>query len=203
MSQPLENGRTTRSIVQGMNAGLDQHYQRFAERFRPYIAERVREVTGLQLHDAEDLTQEVVIVFCQNKPLLDANKSIRGLLTTIIRNRHIDRLRRRTDAVTGAGGDAAAEQLAEAQARQPQEGDDSAARTRSDRLFKALDDVKAQVRNPDLFEAFVLTQLAGEDANEVAERLQLTLGGIHSSNTRIRAKLRELLKGEFPELLDE
>lgn len=182
-------------LVRLRDPGDGPAWERFVEVYAPLIYGFARK-QGLQDADAADLTQDVLRAVAGAVQRLDydpARGSFRGWLFTVVRNdlrTFLDRQRRQ---VRGTGDTAAHELLAEQPA-----ADDAEDRWNRDyqrRLFAwAADQVRPTVEEAS-WRAFWLTSVDGRPAKDVAAELGLTVAAVYMAKSRIKSRLREIVRG--------
>jgi RNA polymerase sigma factor (sigma-70 family) len=159
---------------------------------------------GLDLHAAEDLTQEILLKLLETLPRHEHNPDrgrFRSWLKTVVRNVLADRRRRQRRRIEpgGAGGSAALEWLGELPSPEAVE-ELSVAVDRRAAAWEAavLDRVRARV-GPASWSAFCLRMIERRPAAEVASELGLTVGAVYKAAERIkRMVIQECRDGAPP-----
>lgn len=172
-----------------------QAWTRFVEIYAPLIYAYARK-HGLQDADAADVTQDALRAVARAIGRLEYDPekgSFRGWLFTIVRNllRNFGTSRQRQ--VVGTG-DTSAQDLLEAQ---PAREDELAAlwdQEYEQRLFTwAASQVKGGFEES-TWQAFWQTAVEGNDAKAVAAALNLSVGAVYVSKSRVLARLRERIQ---------
>ncbi len=146
---------------------------------------------GLDLHTAEDLTQEILIKLLEALPRHEHNPDrgrFRSWLKTVVRHVLADRRRRqrRRPEPGGVGGSTALERLGDLPGPEAVE-ELSVAVERRTAAWQAevLDRVRARVE-PTSWAAFCQRMIERRPAAEVAAELGLTVGAVYKAAERIK-----------------
>lgn len=146
---------------------------------------------GLQEADAFDVSQQVLMKLSQK--LRDFNydptKTFRGWLRKIVHHELASWLKSRNRRLQGTGGAASQELMLEVEAI-----DELAAQLeeehRRELLNKAFQRIQARVESR-TWEAFRLLTFEKLPANEVSDRLQMSVKAAYVAKSRVKAMLRE------------
>lgn len=165
----------------------------FVEIYAPLIYGLARR-KGLQDADAADLTQSVLqsVSAAASDFEYDPQKSFRGWLFTIVRNRVTD-FQRSEKRRAVAAGDTATQALIEQRA-----GDEDELgqweREHEQRLFEvAAGKVRGEVHDS-TWRAFQQTAVEGKSGKEVAEALGMSVAAVYLAKSRVMARIREQIQ---------
>jgi RNA polymerase sigma-70 factor (ECF subfamily) len=151
---------------------------------------------GLQDADAADLTQEVLGVVARSIQKMEYDPrrgSFRGWLFTIVRNRVRNFLTRRKPYEQGTG-DTGAHNLLKEQPDPGETPDDSWEKDYERHLFAcAAKYVQGRVHDW-TWQAFWQTTVKGENAKDIAHRLDMTVAAVYLAKSRVMAQLKEQIK---------
>jgi RNA polymerase sigma-70 factor (ECF subfamily) len=153
-------------------------------------------------HDAEDITQETLIVLLRRLPTLTQRGELKGWVVGVARNLCLKRLARRASAPEASldelTGEALLNALLEVSAFEPAEGG-STPETLTLRALEWRRVQEAIERLPLIFrEALTLRDVEGLSATETAQALGLSLPALKSRLHRARAELRASLGAPNP-----
>lgn len=165
----------------------------FVEIYAPLIYGLARK-KGLQDADAADLTQGVLqsVAGAAKDFQYDPQKSFRGWLFTIVRNRLRDFHRAENRRAT-AVGDTATQSLIEQQTRDAHELAQWE-REHERRLFQvAAEKVRAEVQES-TWQAFQQTAVEGKPGKKVAESLGMSVAAVYLAKSRVMARIREKIQ---------
>lgn len=155
---------------------------------------------GLQEHDAQDVTQSLLLAIPQKVRTYDPApqapgappRRFRSWLRAVVRNALVDFVRSQQRAGRGSGDSAVARQLEAAEAQR-----DLLERLSDlfdlELLEEAMARVKARVQ-PNTWEAFRLVALEGRTGREAAEALSMPVAHVHVHKGRVQAQIQEELK---------
>jgi RNA polymerase sigma-70 factor (ECF subfamily) len=171
----------------------ERAWQEFVDYYAPAIY-RWCAGRGLQDTDAQDVTQQVLLLLATKLPAFsyDPSKSFRAWLRTLTHHAWADFLSGRARPTTGHPTAWAA--LATAEARE-----DFLQRIEDEFDLELLELAMARVRErvePGTWEAFRLTALEGIPATEVARRLGKQVANVYV----LRSNVQKLLQAEVAEL---
>jgi RNA polymerase sigma factor (sigma-70 family) len=172
-----------------------QAWRQFVDLYAPLLHGFARK-HGLQDADAADLTQDVLSVVAQSIQKLDYDPkrgAFRGWLFTIVRNRIRNFLTRRRPYEQGSGDTGTHNLLAE----QPDSVDDSDAGWEEDyqrQLFACAAKCVQKRVHEGTWQAFWQTAVEGRSAQEVAERLNVTVAAVYLAKSRVMAQLKEYIR---------
>ncbi len=170
------------------DAGDGEAWRSFVETYGPLVY-RFALRRGLQPSDAADVVQEVMLKVARSIDRFDydpARGRFRGWLFTIAWRALIDRanqVKRRSEIASEAIAERTADPSTDAEALWDSE-------YRRSLLQRALPLVRPQFSEV-TWEAFRLTALEGQPAEETAHRLGLTVGSVYVARSRVTARLRE------------
>ncbi|MFT7677377.1 MAG: RNA polymerase sigma-70 factor (ECF subfamily) [Planctomycetota bacterium] len=144
--------------------------------------------------EADDLAQEALLKLHDRLPNWDQERSYSTWRNTVVANLCRDRLRRRSnrrDAETNAAEAGLPDRL-------PSPEDRAEANEVREALGQALRNLTPRER-----EVFVLRDLEGQSADQVATSLGITASTVRSLGTLARQRMRQLLAPRLPGLLAE
>jgi RNA polymerase sigma-70 factor (ECF subfamily) len=181
----------------------------FLGRYQPVLLGWCRGL-GLQVADAEDVSQAVLGTLAQKLPTFryqPETGSFRSWLRTLVANavRNFWRGRARRPGEVGTGDSQVAELLHQAETSGSVDSlaDEMNRRLETDRLLavRAIELVKARIKEA-TWQAFALAELEGLPAPEVSERLGIPVAYVYVYKGRVCKLLRktiEELQGQHPE----
>ncbi len=145
---------------------------------------------GLQDADAQDATQEVLAAVHDRIASWNCDTSqgsLRAWLFRVARNIAVDTLRRRARQATASGDTAIGQMLAEV----PSAADASVFHLEYRRAtFQwAADQIRPGIREI-TWQSFWLTAVEGMPAEQVAAKLQVSVGTVYTSKCRVMARIR-------------
>ncbi len=150
---------------------------------------------GLQPNDAEDLAQEVFVSVAASVATWVQRENrggFRAWLVRIARNATINLLTRRATRCLSAGGDSAAQRLAELPDYQLECDATFELEYRRQVFQWAAAEVRETVTEA-TWQAFWLTHVEGVEIEQAAQRLKLSTAKIYVARSRVMARLRELV----------
>jgi RNA polymerase sigma-70 factor (ECF subfamily) len=192
---PLSKGSTTRrSLLEAIrDTSNDGAWREFLGLYQPMIFSWCLR-SGLRNDDAEEVCAEIVskLVIVMRGFVQDPRYRFRGWLKTVVKHAVVDFLRRRgreqgtlrlDDPVVqphleNCNVSSCIEQVAGVLEEAVAEG------------LRISERVRQQV-NPDAWQAFWRTAIAGEPAREVAAKLGMTLAAVYTAKSRVAKLLRE------------
>ncbi|MBW3600198.1 MAG: sigma-70 family RNA polymerase sigma factor [Planctomycetes bacterium] len=171
-------------------------WDRLAGLYAPLLRGWLRRL-GVQDSDADDLTQEVLLVVMRELPAFEHNRrpgAFRRWLRMILVHRVRDfwKRRRRWPAATGATSfqeqlDQLADDEAELSRQWEREHDEHV-------MDQLIESVRPRFA-PQTWQAFHLQVMEGRRADDVAEELDLSLSSVYVAKSRILAALRREADG--------
>lgn len=168
-----------------------QAWTEFVQVYSPFVYKYVRR-RGLQPSDASDVAQEVMrSVFCALDGFEHRERpgSFRKWLVTIVRSRVSDFVARRRREVTGSGDTKLLEQLNKYAAPETEEAEIEHEYQQC--VFRwAADQVSAEFR-PTTWQAFWRTYVQGEDCQQVAVGLDVSVEAVYMARSRVLARLQK------------
>jgi RNA polymerase sigma-70 factor (ECF subfamily) len=181
---------TRHSLIQRLqDPGDDAAWEEFASIYRPIIV-RIALRKQLQLDDAEDLAQQVLMLVLKNisKWKKDPTRArFRTWLQTVVRNAMINALSRRPKD-QASGGTTSLEQLHQS----PDKADSLWFDLEWER--QTLRWVAQQVRSefePSTWTAFWDTAIEEWSAQEVAERIGKSVGAVYIARSRVMQRIKQ------------
>ena len=198
--RPVSESPETRLslLVRLRDVGDRQAWTEFVDLYAPLVY-RLGRRCGLQDADAADLTQEALSVAAAALPRFryDAERgSFRGWLLAVARHL-VGRLQRVRHKQPSGSGDPAVQSLLDQQPA-PDESEQWEREYRQ-RLFEcAAERVRGHFRS-NTWDAFWRTAVGGEEADDVAASLGMSVGAVYIARTRVLARVREavrLLEGD-------
>lgn len=160
------------------------------------LVRRLAFAQGMQLADADDLTQEVFASIAQSiSRWLDRpdRGPFRAWLLTIARNAAVNHLTRRGTRLLAAGGGEAEPFFAESPVAQSEVTDLFDLEYRREVFRWAAAQVKQQVASA-TWSAFWLTQIEGISVDETARQIGVSVGTVYVSRSRIMKRIKETVK---------
>jgi RNA polymerase sigma-70 factor (ECF subfamily) len=193
----LPGSRTDHVLLGRLRDLQDQQAWRdFVARYTPRIYGWCRK-HGLQDADARDVTQAVLVNVVRGLHSYDHSRGFRKWLKAVTRNAWIDSLRS-SEHGRGTGDSEVLDRL-----RQVDSGEDLVRELDAEFEYELLAEAVARVRpqvKPKSWEAFELLVFQGCPAQEVAERLGMTVGALYTARHRVQKLLQEeVRKLESPE----
>lgn len=168
-------------------------WAQFVARYGPQVAAWCRR-WGLQEADAEDVTQNVLVLLTRKLPEFryDPSKRFRAWLKTLTQHAWSDFHRARNRDAAGSGDSAVLQVLDQIEARE-----DLASRLQAafdhELLEQAYDQVKARVEGR-TWQAFELTAVQGLKGAEAAERLGMNVGAVFVAKSKVQAMLQDIVR---------
>ncbi len=160
------------------------------------LIRRLAFAQGMQLADADDLTQEVFASIAQSVTRwLDRpdRGPFRAWLLTIARNAAVNHLTRRGTKPLAAGGGEAEPIFAESPAPPSEVTDFFDLEYRREVFRWAAAQVKGQVAMA-TWSAFWLTQIDGKSVAETSRQIGVSIGTIYVSRSRVMKRIKETVK---------
>lgn len=151
---------------------------------------------GMQRADADDLIQEVFAAIARSvSQWLDRpdRGGFRAWLLTIARHAAVNQLTRRGTRSLATGGNGAAEQLADVPAPAAEISSQFDLEYRREIFRWAAAQVRAQVAET-TWAAFWMTQVEGRSVGDTASQLQVSVGTVYVSRSRVMSRLKEIVK---------
>ena len=196
---------TSNSLLDRACEGESMAWQQIVQLYGPLVYSWARR-TGLQSHDAADVTQETFAAVFAKLVRFDETRSgstFRGWLWTITRNKAADWIRKRNGSATARGGSANVaileQQAATASANDNSANEklDSATDDESDRrdvIARAMACLRASIESQ-TWQAFWRTVVDGCSPDDVAEELGISRWAVYKARARVLQKLRTELRG--------
>jgi RNA polymerase sigma-70 factor (ECF subfamily) len=188
VSTPPTSTPTPPSLIERLCQTDDaEAWDWFVRLYTPLLYSWARR-TGLHEADAADLVQEVLALLVRKLPEFrhDPDRSFRGWLRTVLRNKHRELLRRRPPPIATA---AALDDLADP-AGDPFGEDDY----RHEIIRRALTLLRPDFE-PATWEAFQQTVALDRPTAEVAAELGLSINAVRLARFRVLRRLRQQLEG--------
>ncbi|MDZ4849284.1 MAG: sigma-70 family RNA polymerase sigma factor [Pirellulaceae bacterium] len=196
---------TSNSLLQRACEGEPIAWQKLVQLHGPMIYVWARR-TGLQPHDAADVTQETFAAVHARLPRFEPNRgnsTFRGWLWTITRNKAADCVRRRLTEFQARGGSTNMAMLDQQVAGQSllsdshAEVETSVAEDESDRrgVIERAMAILRQSFEDQTWQAFWRTVVDGCSPDEVAIELGMSRWAVYKARTRILQRLRTELHG--------
>ena len=171
-------------------------WRRLAALYEPLLCRWLRRL-GVPDTDAEDLTQDVLLVVARELPQFEHNRrpgAFRRWLRMILVHRVRDFWRRRARLPTATGATSFQEQLAQLavdQAEISRQWD----REHDEHVLARLMDAVRPRFAPQTWEAFRMQVIEGRRADLAAEKLGLSLSSVYVAKSRVLAALRREAEG--------
>lgn len=179
------------SLLERMRQPGDENaWARFIELATPMLNSWARHI-GLRGQDADELTQEVLVVLVEKLPEFsyDREKSFRGWMRTVALNKFRQWRRRGKMASLDAGHIAAADIAAEDASRAFWEHE------YHDHLVARAMQIMQADFEPATWRASYEHIVSGRPAAEIAAELGMTAGAVYAAKIRVLKRLREELEG--------
>lgn len=160
------------------------------------LIRRLAVAQGMQPADADDLVQEVFAAIARSiAKWLDRpdRGGFRAWLLTIARNAAVNHLTRRDTQSLATGGEDAAALLAEVPELQSKVSSEFDLQYRRQAFRWAAAQVRDQV-TPQTWSAFWLTHVDGQSIADTAAELNVSVGTIYVSRSRVMNRLQEVVK---------
>ena len=186
------SGSTQTSLIRRAQLADPTAWERLTQLCGPVVYGWARRA-GLQPQDASDVMQDVFHSLTSKLPTFerrDSNDSFRGWLWTITRNKvrdHFRRLKRQANVVGGSTAYQNLQQLAEAP---PDTESNSGAAELNGIRRRALELVSGEFESR-TWQAFWRTCVDGKAVQEVATALNMSVGSVYVSRSRVMARLRK------------
>lgn len=196
MNDPSE---TRESLLNAIRDPCDHvAWDRFAEIYRPMVFRLARRL-GLQDADAEDVTQQVMVIIAAKIGQFekDASKGrFRDWLAAVAKNAIRNALTRRPrDIAIGGDGALPSEQIAVS--------DDSLSKQVEEEYMRSVFRVSAAEIKDEFAEstwaAFWMTCVEGQPVKDAAQKLGLTAGAVYAARSRVMRRLKQTTQA----ILDE
>jgi RNA polymerase sigma-70 factor (ECF subfamily) len=173
-----------------------QAWERLAAIYAPLLADWLRRL-GVQENDADDLTQEVLVVVLRELPTFEHNRrpgAFRRWLRMILVHRVRDFWKRRRHVPTATGATSFHQQLDQLE-------DDASPASRhwdqshDEHVMQQLLEAVRPNFAPQTWQAFHLQVMEGRRADAVARDLGLSLSSVYVAKSRVLAALRREAEG--------
>ena len=194
--KPGEESRTSSSLLLDLKRGEDMAWERLVERFGASIFRRCRR-TGMGVHDAEDVTQEIfasVSRSIENYQPAAGTASFRKWLAVITTNKLRRYWRKHLVLPAATGGSTWCHFIQNLQ--NEVEGSRSYSRSGSiggdSTLADVIHLVRAETSGRD-WSIFARLAIEGKSPSEVAEELGITPNTVYLVRSRIRRRMKQLL----------
>jgi len=193
---------TSPSLLGRATAGDPVAWQRMAQLYGPLVYSWARR-TGLQPHDAADVTQETFAAVSTRLAAYDAEQpgaTFRGWLWTITRNKAADLVRNCQLQPAARGGSTNLANLNAVTAKAPESvgiNSNLSSEIASDQqeiVRRALAILRSSFE-PTTWQAFWRTVVDGCTPDEVAEELSLSRWAVYKARSRVLHRLRGELDG--------
>lgn len=151
---------------------------------------------GLQDADANDVTQEVLAAVTKKVETWDPSEhrgTFRGWLFRVARNIAVDLTRAQSKSARPSGDSQVARILSEAEDRDSGEAEVFRAEYRRKVFQWAADRIRPEVKDSS-WQAFWLTSVDGQKAEDVANQLGLSVGAIYAAKFRIVSRIRTIVE---------
>lgn len=192
--------QTRQSLLIRLQRQSSDAWSEFLEVYEQAILNYARS-RGLQDADARDVTQEVLAAVTQKVDKWDSQRAqgtFRGWLFRVARNIAVDRISRQSKHSVASGDSRVAEMLSQAPLEPEAESDAFRAEYRRKVFHWAAEKIRPEVKESS-WQSFWLTTVEGLKAEDVAERLGMTVGSVYGAKFRIVSRLREIVS-RFDEL---
>jgi RNA polymerase sigma factor (sigma-70 family) len=182
---------TTRPSLLARLATADdaQAWDEFLEIYQPLLARYARR-KNLQPADTDELIQEVLVAVSAAVERWDPDRSkgrFRHWLVTVARNITVDQFARSPQAAGGSAVNA----LLQQQPATQQEDSELFDLEYQRQVFRwAAQRIRPQFR-PTTWQAFWLTAVEEQDPQAVAHQLDLTVGAVYKSRSRVMRRLKQ------------
>lgn len=188
----LSGDRTPQTLLARLRQCPDD-----AEAWSNFVARYARVVyawcrnRGLQVADAEDVTQGVFVDLCRQMRtfVYDPARSFRKWLSRLTHNACVDFFENRRRNPSGTG-DSAVQSLLEAKEAPDELAAQMEAAAQREQLEEAMKKVRLRVE-PQTFDAFQLVTMEMLPADETARRLNLSVDVVYQAKSRVRKLLIE------------
>jgi RNA polymerase sigma factor (sigma-70 family) len=191
---------TSASLLGQLHVGDEAAWQSFVDLYTPLIRGWLQRYS-VPVHEADDLTQEVLAVVLRRMPDFQHNQrmgAFRAWLRTITVNCMRDfwkSNRIRPAAVGGSDFGNYLDQLSDSSHPLSQAWD----REHDEHVTRRLLEMVKEQFEPSTWKAFEHSALEGKPVSEVADEMGMTPNAVSTAKSRVLARLRELAIG----LLDE
>ena len=170
-------------------------WNRFVELYAPLVYGYLRK-RGLQDADAADLTQDVMLAVataCKSFDYDRSKGSFRGWLFTIVNNRFRNFLRQQQHQATGTGDTQAHQFLSEQPGREHEQADEWDQEFHKHLFQQAAAHVRGDFQET-TWQAFWRTTVQGEQAQQVAHSLGITVAAVYMAKRRVIASLQQHIR---------
>ena len=184
---------TRMSLLVRLKARSDDAWHEFLSIYEQALLDFSKR-KGLQDADAMDVTQEVLAALEKKLPNWDTNPErgkLRGWLFRVARNMAIDKIteRAKSPLAFGAMDSSGYRDLGSFKAEQSQEFLNQFRR----RVFHyAAEQVRQRV-NQQTWQAFWLTAMEGQSAEQVGQQLGLKAGNVYAAKFRVTSRIQKLV----------
>lgn len=187
--------QTRQSLLLLLRDRSDDAWQEFLEIYEQAIYRYCR-MRGLQDADACDVTQEVLAAVDKRVGTWDADPArgkFRGWLFRVARNIAINRIHERSRRAAASGDTNVANLLAELPDSEEAQSTAFWTEYRRALMHWAADQVKPQV-NESSWLSFWLTTIEGQKPDQVAEKLNMSVGSVYTAKCRVFARIRKFIE---------
>lgn len=201
MADPFESASdasTSLSLIRRVQKSDSSSWERLSRLYGPVVYEWARQA-GLQPQDASDVMQDVFHALTEKIRLFNPNvenRSFRGWLWTITRNKVRDHFRNRPSAGQATGGTQAYQRLLQMEESPPPLDTMSGMAEQSGLQKRAMELIQLDFE-PHTWQAFWRTTVENESPADVAADLGLSKWAVYKARSRVLQRLRE----EFTDLL--
>lgn len=185
-------GSTSSSLLSRLRGNDQASWRRLIELYSPVVYTWCRRC-GLGTEDSADVMQDVFRQIAASIRVFRRERSgdtFRGWLRTVARNKIRDHFRRKSGCPSATGGTDAAIRLQSVPAQEPDLSDSNL--DNGDLFYRALALVRHDFE-PHTWQAFWLTTVDGQAANDVALQLGMTHGSVRQAKYKVLRRLREEL----------
>lgn len=194
--------QTRQSLLVALGQRSDHAWTEFLQVYEDALYRYCRR-RGLQDADARDVLQDVLAAVNRKLPSWDPDSkrgSFRGWLFRVARNMTADVIARRAKKEKATGDSLVAKLLID----EPEQIRSTFEEDYQRSLFDwACQRVKSKVSD-DTWTAFYLAAIEGQSAQQVAAKLDISVGNVYTAKCRVVARIREVvenLSGQFPETM--
>jgi RNA polymerase sigma factor (sigma-70 family) len=201
---------TRSSLIQRVSELDPESWREFVMLYTPLLLAYIgscdqHNQLGLDIHDREDIKQEVLIKLYHKLSSFKTQRRFRTWLWSVVCHVVIDwvrqqRGRRKREKAGVESGISGRPQVVSLTARMEETlaGDESDAPDQQlieahDRLLlrHVLDKVKAEMGSASKWECFEMHYLQGEPSSKVAEKLGLSVSAVNTNTCRVRARIQQ------------
>lgn len=186
--------QTRQSLLLRLGTQSNDAWSEFLEIYEQAIVDYARR-RGLQEADARDLTQDVMAAVTRKVDDWEPDPrrgSFRGWLFRVARNMVIDKVRAKARHVAASGDSRVAQILAEQPDNREAESSIFWSDYRRKLMHWAALRIKPEVKESS-WQAFWLTAVEGQNAEQVAKKLGMTAGAIYGAKFRIVSRIRKMV----------